>query len=197
MGRELYLNGDRDDVRRRLTDTICMYKGEPVYVSSNRGHILTIYDLYKRDKGQVDYRSDDFDYRSIRLGYMNYNKQAFYVNRIPLRSNATWGVSSQNLSCSNGGRPPTTWGKEMIDCVMGTHPSLATAISNLRQKDWVSCAFHRHFAVARQGNDIILHHRDSPVAVYDKVKETFTIPYGARGIKTMKTILTQAGVPYT
>lgn len=101
MGRKF--DGGADDVIKRLHGTICMYKGEPVYVMgyidrSTGGYSAThvqvcpvqSYDRYgSRDKKNsweiIDYTQDTFRYKAFPLGYVNHNGRAYYASRIPNR----------------------------------------------------------------------------------------------------------------
>lgn len=199
MGRELYLAGDRDDVRRRLVDTICFYNGEPVYVNGSTGHTVELFDMTKKPLGRVDYRSEKFDYRSAKVGYLNFEKQAWYLNRIPTRSNATWGISPQNLMAGfQGNRYPTTWGKGMADCLKNKYPSFEECVRLITENGYVSWAFHRQFALAPNyiSGELSILHRDAVIGVYNYNSKKVTLT-ASRGLKTLRILIKEAGVPYT
>lgn len=87
---EAYL--DQRDLDKRLGDTICTWEGTPVYVATHYDRVrhpnIALFklngELYKPWK-TVDHKSPLFCDRSLPLGYMNYNKNAYYLQRVPFR----------------------------------------------------------------------------------------------------------------
>lgn len=153
MGRELYIGEDgKDDVRWRLVDTICRYKGEPVYVRGSQSHMLTIQYLTRgRDREIVDYRIPEFDYSAPPLGYMNVDRSARYISRVPSRENQKQGLSRIMLQAHDGFDVQNyALTAEFRSCVLGEHRTLEQALEDLEQA-WESVAIARHVAIRKLG----------------------------------------------
>lgn len=168
MGTALYQAEGRDDVRRRLVSSICRYQGKPVYVRTNVGPNIEIQSMDGvGTRSVVPHTHPDFDYRSPPLGYMNLEKQAWYLTRQPDRNNARAGLSQDMLVCSNGEYAPGFATKEMGDCILANHPTYQEAIKNVLENDWESCAFHRHFSIVRAGLGLGVHYRGRLVGLLE------------------------------
>jgi hypothetical protein len=158
MGAELYA----DDINRILIGSVCVWKGEPVFVNSsdNQNHRLQV--SYLKDTflvETVDYRNLEFIYNSPKLGYMNYKKRAHYVTRSPGRGNHTSALVKESLIITptiesqrslNPNRHMWFSSKEFADCIKGDHPSFEEALGSVKDGNALSMAFHRYFALERK-----------------------------------------------
>lgn len=124
-----YLN--RSDASMRLDGTICLWKGEPVYVRFNcdggkNGDRVNIsyFDGSNRRQRVVTYTSKDFTFYPIRLGYMNRNGNVYYLARLPNRRQKQ-GLCSNNVeitpmsSLSSGWFPSTS----LYNLIMDIYPT--------------------------------------------------------------------------
>lgn len=203
MGTAFY---DDQHKRQKLNGTICLYKGIPYHIDArsdvpeNMVRLIPI-DGKRCARGRpddtlVDYRSPDFDYKATPLGYTNYNGAAYYMARCPDR------ISYQglyvNALCTLAGAPLSdkySWflSKEIKDCILGKHPTLEQA-EELIFDDWDSCAFDRHFAVARLGRkSISLMSRGRVIGSRNIKEEAYTLIPGKDKEHLMK-VLKSKGV---
>lgn len=155
MGAELYFQpGQGDDVKQKLRGSVCVYRGEPVYISNTEEHRLQI--AYLRDPFEVetiDYRVQEFRYLTPQLGYMNHNRKALYLSRNPvggwnspaLTRDAIEIVGSTNKRLSD--YDDFFRSRALRDCIKGEHPDLNAAKAILEIGEAQSVAFHRHFAL--------------------------------------------------
>lgn len=156
-----------EDVSRRLHHTVCLWKGEPVSVTYRHPNV-TITHLNPKTYGHaevVDYTSDDFDYKTMPLGYMNYNVGAYYLTRMPERR-SNQGLNERCVDIVShsqnfiGGEIIFT--EAMYDCVMGKYPKLEKAIKDISgpRPARESVAISRHVAIGRMRD------RDRTFALY-------------------------------
>lgn len=174
MGKELF---NRDDVIKRLHQTICMYKGEPVYVTADcegRTKVLA-YPLKEFGANRackpivVNYTDDSFSYKSPPLGYIYYNDRAFYLSRIPDRKQRQGLHQEVIFSVPTNDEVP--WiemlqSPEMHMCIMGRHPSLMDA-RVLIAKGARSVPISRNCAVQRLGksSDMVLLYKGREIGI--------------------------------
>lgn len=162
MAKELYIGPDKNDVQRKLVDTICRYSGEPVYVRGSDGHILLIYTLTNMTTmalQRVDYRQSEFDYRSPPLGYVKHvNGRAVYLARIPERTNYRLGICRQVIHPHDGSSVRDIWASlEFRNCILGAHSNLHEAESLIETGQREGVPIARHIAIQRSPeNDRIL-----------------------------------------
>lgn len=158
MGAELYQNENsgQDDVRRMLVNHVCMYKGEPVFVTRSSTHRVNV--SYLKDPfvvETIDYRVAEFTYKSPPLGYLNWQGEAFYLTRTPAEGYHSPALSMHALKIPEALYPKIDTSrflqtKELAVCIKGEHPSFADAIKAVREGEATSMAFHRHFAIDRR-----------------------------------------------
>lgn len=167
-----------EDTRQRINRTICSYDGKPVFVQVDGVNEISIWPL-RRDVGNIPPKKvrvtdKKFSYASAPLGYMNYQKNAFYVMRVPNRQTRA-GISSEILS-TDPAIPPAEFfmSKAFENCIMGTHPSLPTALKSL-SKDHNSVAIHRHLALFKLPSRHIyeLRYRGAAIGAFDSNSQQF------------------------
>lgn len=155
MARELY----KGDERKHLHGTVCLYKGEPVFVQAEKGDgLITLMNLGDLEQGigksvVIDYTDPEFSYKSPPLGYMNHLKRAQYLVRVPIRMNKQ-GLTADAIDTIPPGRPrgQFLWTQAFADCIKARHPTLEMAVYRVREEEWESCAFHRKLAVRALAN---------------------------------------------
>jgi hypothetical protein len=133
------------DLGQKINDTVCRYKGQPVYVrTGDKGKSITLFKLDETDKLVATITKDDvnFDIASIALGYVNGERtlRALYVSRLPLRRTKQ-GIDPRALKISAipgsgaGAAPNSTsiiFSKSFIEMVNNTYPSVEEALPALR-----------------------------------------------------------------
>lgn len=196
MGREYY---SVEDKMRRLHNTICLYKGEPIFVSANEyhGNTVGIQALAAPTSKQavVEYTEEDFDYKSFCLGYMNFSSHAVYLSRRPDRQNR------QGLSFDTMHQDPYIYHprdfmrtQALVDCMKGVYPTIEQAIENVMVVGWNSSAFARRLAIESKGGNVLLVHRGRPIA--QKKYGTFEFMLMPTGdYSYLKDMLIKQGVP--
>lgn len=149
----------------RLHNTVCVYDGEPVYVSTrppsygdtplqpNEVYIKYLIPSAKVEKPagatslgaviakakgswfKVDYTLDAFKYFGIELGYMNHSGFPYYLSRDPAREQQA-GLSPSNVSFPVGlDKFYLTSTAEFGRCVRGDHPSFEEAVKAVEELD--------------------------------------------------------------
>lgn len=97
-----YLN--QQDASMRLHQTVCLYKGEPVFVQFNEEGSATkvtisYFDESKRRPKTIHYTDPEFTYEPIRLGYMNTKGNTYFLSRSPVRRQKQ-GLTYNSISVS-------------------------------------------------------------------------------------------------
>lgn len=76
------------DLHQKLDNTLCRYKGRPVYVRVDSGragvHIYNVHDT-NTPIDKIKATDPDFDVASIPLGYVQYRDRVYHLARIPVR----------------------------------------------------------------------------------------------------------------
>lgn len=167
---------DLADTRQRIHRTICMYDGKPMYVSVMDVDLVGLYPL-RRERGEPNHvRVTDkkFSYKSVPLGYINYQNNALYVMRIPARQTRA-GISPENLTTIP--QVPTEdffLTKAFEDCILGKHPGLRTAVKSLLDVKAASVAVHRHVALSWYTKDFLrVQYRGTDVGKFDVQNNMF------------------------
>lgn len=164
----------REDASMRLNETICMWKGEPVYVhfrvNSESHTAVAIKDFHKRTREQiVEYTNDDFVYEAFPLGYMSTSlHEAVYLTRVPERRQKQ-GLCKNSINASNGLMPVRDrWWKtkEFYNCIMGIHTKAPKAIQ-LMNEGIPGIVVGRHVAFRYVDHDVYsLVYRERVVGTY-------------------------------
>jgi hypothetical protein len=165
------------DANQKLVGTVILYNEAPIYVTKAVDHAfepgkvsvgLKYTHLVGGEEGLCKLTEPEVDFRSIhaRLGYMNAvskvgHKQAIFVQRMAKRLSVQ-GLASNNLKFQQFDGTPSLEQyqskfdehykqKYFSDMLKGTYPSKAEAADLLlKDKDRVSVAFNRYFALLRK-----------------------------------------------
>lgn len=142
-----------------------MFYRDPEYAQNRligsvvrRGNV-PIYIHHIHNDGQVDYvptsgmngevkRTDleSLNLEPIPLGYCNHQGYAKYLTRIPMRNDWRQGLRERTLVHRGEGRnPPLSCLSRVVN---GIYPTLQTCVEALVNKEAVSQAFSRTFAIA-------------------------------------------------
>lgn len=148
----------------RIVNTIVRIaaSGDPVYVHSvDRanglcqvtaiGKLNADNDFVGGADKQLMITLDELNVQPVSLGYVNFNANAFYLERMPIRHGPNnQGLNNEN--CNSTG--PRLYGfplKELVKCIKGDYPSFESAVKNTVAKKKTGndkiIAFHRHWAV--------------------------------------------------
>lgn len=143
---------DRDQAALRLANTVVEYDGRPYLVANVSGNnvnpTLDLMDLPKQ-RDVIKILADDpkLNYRRFQLGYVNYNRNALYLSRMPARQQKQ-GLCNTNVNVSGDGR----WNFNIImgsdainDVFQNRYPTFNEAVDSIKPGE--SMAFSRRFAV--------------------------------------------------
>lgn len=140
---------DYEYANSRLTETIVRLGSEPVFVHTVGRAMLTQYSTLDNMADIKVCKAGDLDLHPVPLGYCNYNKQASYLTRIPMRRDWRQGLRRGNFTALNGvdaGRIPY---ESLRQCILGDYPTFAAACDAVKKIK--SIAWHRHWAVSGDG----------------------------------------------
>ena len=204
MARE-YLS--MEDVKLRLHKTVCLHKGEPVYVlveDLGRNHEVYCTPLaaaMTTNKGgkYVDYRTGEFDYKYIPLGYIQYKHNAYYLSRLPERKNHQ-GLKSDVIHstpdiCKEYPQQYWFFHSSMVDCIKGKHMPMKEAVDKILFDGWQSAAVHRYFAVAKidAGNKVGLYYKEQLIGIKEPHSYKFNM-IESRGSSFIQKVMEQAQI---
>jgi hypothetical protein len=145
----------------RIENTIVRISetGEPVYVCAvdNAGGMCTVCNLTEMQGMRVDFGKtslvslDDLNVRPVKLGYVNFNAEAFYLERMPIRHGPNnQGLNVENCVSSGPGLYNFPM-KEFIRCIKGEYPDFKNAVeksaTKKRNGQSKTIAFDRYWAV--------------------------------------------------
>lgn len=146
---------------------------------------VRVFDLKSQRASLVDFDTDEFKTPSKRIGYINMNRNACYVIRLPLRVYVV-GLHYSNMEVRvpdnaryNDGMYGwkdtirTLENPAILDAYNNEYPTLLEAIANA--KEWgSSCAFDKQFAVSSEG---WLYYKNKNVGEIVDMKPKFTPEY--------------------
>lgn len=145
------------DVQRRLDDTICFYKNKPVWCAYVGGNMFQLFSFTPKGgandalEQHVDYTDPDFSYTIPTIGYVNSDKRARYLKRVPLR-NQRYGLPIDALRWSDqqnlADRNSIVGNDYVAKMLMNDYPSLEEAMRLVSKGKRESCAFCKQYAVA-------------------------------------------------
>jgi hypothetical protein len=185
-----------EDKRMKLHNTICMWKGKPYMVNADQaGQTVVLQTLAGRAEPKaVKYTDDDFDYRSVPLGYVNYGINALYLVRLPTRQNRQ-GLNPEQMRIVGNQRFAIydfLNTKNMESCILGEHPPFEEALRQVTEGEAASRAFHRHCSIKREGSRIALEYRGRIVGYKDRGNGTFVL-IPSNEYSFLRVILDKAG----
>jgi hypothetical protein len=170
---ERYLS--QEDMIRYLDRSICMYDGVPVYVSAQRYPQINIYkldgQLFKAWK-IIDHTDEKFCDRSPLLGYINIERSAYYLQKMPIRNQHAGLRQNTMIAIPQMAQGPWFTSKAMEDCILGKHSKIDVAWECLRNQGWIGCAIHRHLAILSvSSRNYGLHYKGRLVALWSNPAE--------------------------
>lgn len=163
MGKAYY---QHSDAKMRLDGTICLFDGKPVLVQVvDKKHMVRIcpvdkiHTVHPKDWQEVLYTDDKFSYKSPPLGYVNYNKQAYYLTRIPDRKQRQ-GLTLDILTSRPKMLPgysfeSAIFNQGYIDLCRNKYPTIDEAIKLLDSDKAESVAISRSTALSFLGRNVL------------------------------------------
>lgn len=148
---EAYLTAD--DLIMRLHQSVCLYDGEPYFVSCvPKFPKVGLHALggknnkYDADK-IIDHTDERFSDRSPPLGYMTYENNAYYLERVPYRQQ-NQGLKQVSVVSSPHLDHYSPWFRDATfrDCILGKHASIKEAWK-LMDKGYRGVSIHRNVAI--------------------------------------------------
>jgi len=160
------LRGDKyettEEVKFRLENTVVLYDGEPVYINrvedgAELGEVARVFftklPLDDRRETRKFLSSRKFDLAPFPMGYMNYNKDAIFVTRSPIRQNRQGlCVHTVRTTTIDGGRADIGFirmisDQGFTDMVKGVYPSFPDAVDLMEEESYYSVALSRSIAL--------------------------------------------------
>lgn len=139
---------DLDYAHNRLSETIVLYGDKPIYIAALDGRTALCRELPTQNR--VDIPLSDLDLTPISLGYINEDKEAHYVMRIPARQ---WrqGLRSNQLSCPSGWNRTYNIYKSVgfYNSVINRFPSPSECYEGFINEEFQSKAFSKSFALIK------------------------------------------------
>ena len=203
------LKGDKyetsEEVRFRLEGTVVLYDGDPVYISRVRvpegeNEIARVYyhelplkrpgfgneDLEGQAGGIRKYLSSKkFDLAPFKMGYMNYQGNAVFVSRTPVRQNKQGLAQHNTVFNDTRGRATDllTFSRmikcqEFVDMIKGKYPSFKEVGELLGKDDVSSVAISRSFAflIDHDLEALVLIHKGTKCGIALKDDKGLKIP---------------------
>ncbi|MNT12845.1 hypothetical protein D3C72_1477920 [compost metagenome] len=155
---------DYEYANSRLTETIVRLKGQPVYIYKVHPGMKVDYseleDLHTMKRCQLE----DLDLKPVPLGYCNYNKNACYLTRMPMRRDWRQGLRRGNFTSLSGVDANRIPYDVLKQCIIGDYPTFTACLEAVKKLK--SIAWHRHWAVDSAGQ--VLHKGGNrPVGIVD------------------------------
>lgn len=124
--------------RSRLVETIICLNGKPVQVVevNNRfidHEIIVGFNYLSSGDSGVDVL-ENFDLNPVKLGYVNYQNNAHYLSRMPMRKDWRQGLRSINISDPFGGRPSIPY-KVIAETIVGNYPTFHSALEKINSSE--------------------------------------------------------------
>lgn len=137
--------------KSRLDGTIISKDGYPILVSEVFGtddNIMVLYtDIHSdKDKSLKECTLDSCDINPVKLGYVNYRKNAVYVMRPPMRIDWRQGLRVRNLITSHNEYDRNIPQNVLARTIRNEYPTFENCLEKLSSGD-TSIAYHRDFSI--------------------------------------------------
>lgn len=130
------------DLQQKLHDTICRYKGEPVYCLVNRGISIDLYHMYNTREpfAKIKATDPDFDISGVPLGYIQKTPfEVLYLTRVAVRKTKQ-GLDTRNIRArrifnqeAQKANNDYIFTESFVKMVKNDYVSLAQALKELRE----------------------------------------------------------------
>lgn len=193
-----------EDAYMRLNSTVCLFNGEPCFVEGEREN-KNSFKLYKIEKLTedfilprkpdfvVDYKEDSFQCTGIVLGYMYYKKSAYYIQRIPNRTQKQGLVITNLVSSPDNIAENYLTTESFAHCIKGIYTDFYKAFDMLEHNlDIKSIPFHRRMALTKTHGAILLEYRGQLVGTIEKETKNISL-FKTRSTGTLREVLSMTG----
>lgn len=161
-------DNDIEYIRGRLVGTILRIKEEPIIIQGAKFYRnkVKISATYLVSGLAVEVNSEEINFESPPLGYVNYGKGAYYVVRKPMRNDWKQGIRPGNIAFINQEGFYDIPHREFGNTILGRYPSFALSKSLVEDSNYEKVAFSRDFSL---GKDKLFWYKGIVVGVYDKM----------------------------
>lgn len=147
------------DANFYLNSSIITYDGVPTYIEGVDEEFQALgVKLDSGDRVRFNVNEDKLvDLKPFKLGYLNYNGQAYYIARKPKRS---WrqGLSKNNLSGSANWR--LVCSQALVSVVQNKYPTFGVCLDSVSGGLCSSASFHRLFRVRGVDGELVLDYKE-------------------------------------
>lgn len=173
-----------DDIRNIYVNTLCTFKGTPVFFKDiTYDKVAIVRNIPTKKIVETPFKLEEFSAPQQRIGYVNHRNNAFYVTRLPVRRFQV-GIAKGNVGIKMLAAPGSdAWrGKEellafnlptLADAMLNKYPEFGDAYKKAIESEGI-WAFDKQFAVGYDGK------------VYYKCQHVAFIGKGVRTLKTAK-----------
>lgn len=141
---------DWDYADSRLAGTIVRLGDEPVFVHSigpgMKSVLSKLSDLYN----PFEHSAKELNLVPVPLGMCNFNQNAHYLSRIPMRRDWKQGLRKENFT-SNTVHVQLIPPDILREVIVGKYPTFNECLDMCAKKEAKSAAWHRHWAVRNDG----------------------------------------------
>jgi len=186
----MFKDASLDDLKMMFAKTIIRYKEFPVFVedvaiSRDEKVMLELYSLSTGECKWYPFNEEDYNFKPVRLGYLNLRGFSYYLYRKPVRKYKQ-GLALESLAIVDSGyhfldneergRSQKVYksikelhSKELVATIKGYYPSLKDALTMFED---MACevAFDRQFSIDRKMN---IFYKGCPVGCYEDGKISF------------------------
>jgi hypothetical protein len=170
----MLLYDNMEDVRSKLSGTICYYKGNAVFVKEiaqagdGNGYVLIVTPIGSRSKAIVNLSDPELNYMSFNLGYTNHGGAACWWYRHPIRQYRQ-GLRADQLGCKASRQEfydvAFDFSRPVADMLENIYPKFSEAEKKLKDSDATIIAFNRNFAASwdHVHKDMVLEYKGKPI----------------------------------
>lgn len=186
-----------EQAQMRLSDTVVMFDGKPCVVQrlgTNRDdptgnvgpqnitcNVIFLDGLTPSLEG-VRLNDARWGFHDLRLGFVNSNRTAVWVSRLP-RTTTRWGIDIRNLRsellAEAGGQTQNVTritASLLVPTLMNHYPTWTEVLHRLNNTRTSSIAFSRHFALLKDPWDMLfLYYKTVRIAYSEDGGETFRL----------------------
>ncbi len=151
--------GNLEYARQKLLNTVIKWGDKAVYVIEVNGSDQNIIVVSRTLSGrQVEAPIEQYTLRGFKLGYINSDEGAFYLVRVPMRSDWRQGLRERNCFFTTGGPQSNPSRERLMRALEATYPSFTDALSKVRNEGG-SVAFSPSFCLSRRGKQVRLYYK--------------------------------------
>lgn len=173
-----------EDIRSIYGNTLCTYKGTPVFFKDiTIDRIAIVRNIATKKTVEIPFKLEDFTAPQQRIGYVNHRNNAFYITRLPVRRFQV-GIAKNNVDIRMLATPGSdSWrGREelfafnlptLAESMLNKYPPFHEAFQKAVDSQGI-WAFDKQFAIGYDGK------------LYYKCQHVATVTKGVRTLRTAK-----------